>query len=306
MASETTEPVRGYTQCPSCLTIFRVEAAQLLSAGGRARCGLCGYGFDAAARWRSNLPRPIQRRPAIQPAPLRPAPTPQSGGLVRGDRDAQPVPVEAGSPATRTDRDRAAAHHEQAASGAALSQAGAADPDPVSPKAPPWQVISDAELEAGGQRRLWPGLVAIGVLAVSLSGQLAWFHRHTLAERASVRPWLELVCEYAPCELPPMRRPEAVSVVERVITEHPDRNQALVLTATITNTADAGQPWPQLGLRLSALNGDIIARHWLAPATYRANPSAGDDVMRPGKHYALRVVFARPEREVAGFELAFR
>jgi hypothetical protein len=97
-----------------------------------------------------------------------------------------------------------------------------------------------------------------------------------------------------------------VSVVERVITEHPEREQALVLTATISNTADAAQPWPQLGLRLSALNGDIIARHWFGPASYRAAPRSGDGLMRPGKHYAVRVVFGRPEREVAGFELAFR
>lgn len=39
-----------YTQCPECLTAFRVTAALLQQASGRVRCGGCGQAFSALER----------------------------------------------------------------------------------------------------------------------------------------------------------------------------------------------------------------------------------------------------------------
>jgi predicted Zn finger-like uncharacterized protein len=39
-----------YSQCPECLTRFRVTAAALRAAHGTVRCGRCGIAFDALAR----------------------------------------------------------------------------------------------------------------------------------------------------------------------------------------------------------------------------------------------------------------
>lgn len=45
-----------YSQCPDCLTRFRVTAASLRAAGGTVRCGRCGSAFDALARLSDTLP----------------------------------------------------------------------------------------------------------------------------------------------------------------------------------------------------------------------------------------------------------
>jgi predicted Zn finger-like uncharacterized protein len=45
-----------YSQCPECLTRFRVMAAALRSAHGTVRCGRCGSAFDALLRLTDTLP----------------------------------------------------------------------------------------------------------------------------------------------------------------------------------------------------------------------------------------------------------
>ena len=44
-----------YSQCPECLTRFRVPAAALRAAHGTVRCGRCGSAFDALPRLSDTL-----------------------------------------------------------------------------------------------------------------------------------------------------------------------------------------------------------------------------------------------------------
>ena len=44
-----------YSQCPECLTRFRVSAAALRAAHGTVRCGRCGSAFDALPRLSDTL-----------------------------------------------------------------------------------------------------------------------------------------------------------------------------------------------------------------------------------------------------------
>ena len=45
-----------YSQCPECLTRFRVTAAALRAAHGTVRCGRCGSAFDALQRLTDAVP----------------------------------------------------------------------------------------------------------------------------------------------------------------------------------------------------------------------------------------------------------
>jgi len=56
-----------YSQCPDCLTRFRVTADALRLAHGTVRCGRCGSAFDALARLSDSIPPPGRHEPA---APL--------------------------------------------------------------------------------------------------------------------------------------------------------------------------------------------------------------------------------------------
>ena len=54
-----------YSQCPECLTRFRVTADALRAAEGTVRCGRCGSAFDALERLSDAVPP----RETAAPAP---------------------------------------------------------------------------------------------------------------------------------------------------------------------------------------------------------------------------------------------
>jgi predicted Zn finger-like uncharacterized protein len=65
-----------YSQCPECLTRFRVTAAALRAAHGTVRCGRCGSAFDALPRLSDTIQDPVPESGPAQPAVL---------GLLPGD-----------------------------------------------------------------------------------------------------------------------------------------------------------------------------------------------------------------------------
>ncbi len=59
-----------YSQCPECLTRFRVTAAALRAAHGTVRCGRCGSAFDALPRLSDTLQETDAGLGPAQPAEL--------------------------------------------------------------------------------------------------------------------------------------------------------------------------------------------------------------------------------------------
>jgi predicted Zn finger-like uncharacterized protein len=58
-----------YSQCPECLTRFRVSAAALRAARGTVRCGRCGSAFDAVLRLSDTLPSDEPASALDEPVP---------------------------------------------------------------------------------------------------------------------------------------------------------------------------------------------------------------------------------------------
>ncbi|MGB7738214.1 MAG: DUF3426 domain-containing protein [Steroidobacteraceae bacterium] len=58
-----------YSQCPECLTHFRVSAAALRAAHGTVRCGRCGSAFDALPRLSDTMQVDGQASALGEPAP---------------------------------------------------------------------------------------------------------------------------------------------------------------------------------------------------------------------------------------------
>ena len=70
-----------YSQCPECLTQFRVSAAALRAAHGTVRCGRCGSAFDALP----HLTDTLTLGPGEHPAPLSTMPLALGGERDRDD-----------------------------------------------------------------------------------------------------------------------------------------------------------------------------------------------------------------------------
>lgn len=62
-----------YTQCPACLTVFRLAVRDLAAAGGHVRCGRCAEPFDAVANLADELPpKPFEQLVSTPPSGIPP------------------------------------------------------------------------------------------------------------------------------------------------------------------------------------------------------------------------------------------
>ena len=83
-----------YSQCPSCQARFRVNAATLRAAHGRARCGHCGHAFDVLDHLSDELPRVPGSTPPVATDSGKPAAKPPTlTAAPLADNEADPAGV---------------------------------------------------------------------------------------------------------------------------------------------------------------------------------------------------------------------
>ena len=177
---------------------------------------------------------------------------------------------------------------------------GQARAAPAAPAQPAY--VPRRPLAAGGARGRWRG-VLVALLTLTLLGQLAWLARPRLATVPMLRPAVAAVCQRLGCRLPPFRDLQAIRVDEARITSHPEYAQALLVVATVVNTAPLAQPWPRLALALTGVDGAVVAERVFEPAEYLPAERQGEGDFAPGGAVEIRLPLADPGAQAAGFRL---
>ncbi len=312
-----------FTQCPGCHTLFRVSRRELAQADGRVRCGLCQEAFDASALLRDRLPPELDqilglemgervRRTVISQATEGTPEPPPPPRLPHGEapRPSRAEPPAAGIPPAIEPEPPAAALPEvlplekspPPASGTPADDSAAGFRE---------QAVLDVEGRLAGHHAQyfpWWGLAVALMLVALLGGQWLYFQRETLAREPGWRPVVATLCGLAGCRLPPVRRPQQLALLTRTLQTHPGRPGAMLLTASVVNRGPP-QPWPQLGVTLRRMNGEVAARRWFAAAQYldvRAPAHTAAQAMPAGKPYPVRLAFLDPGQGADNFELDFR
>lgn len=295
----------SYTQCPSCLTLFRVDVRHLRQAGGVVRCGLCSESFNALASLCDRLPEDLPtdgEGGAAASAPAAPAP-PETAPV-----DTEPAPQ------THAAADTAAVSGTDEATGTAVA-AGATAPEDMREGAaaptPDWGETTRLEVETPapvpprrrGRWLLWSLLSLL--LAAGAGGLWLWPEREQLLQDPQWRPWLAEICALAGCELPLLERPQAVAVLERELAALPDGGGTLRFTATVTNRASETIAWPELVIHLLDPAGRIMAEHRVPASRYLAAAPARQG-MPAGEPVQLAIELPDPGPGAASFEIRFR
>ncbi|MGN7726317.1 DUF3426 domain-containing protein [Luteimonas sp. 22616] len=150
----------------------------------------------------------------------------------------------------------------------------------------------------------WKLLVAIAALALLLVLQLLLADRALLAADARWRPLLSNVCGVFGCTLPPWREPTAFTVLAREVRPHPSTPGALRVTATFRNDARWPQPWPQVRLTLSDINGNAVAARDFSARDYLgAVPAQVELHSGQSASIAMDIVEPGPRSVAFDFEL---
>ena len=230
-----------YTQCPACLTTFKVTPAQLAVRGGMVRCGICSAIFHAEQRR-------LQAKPEPKPADAAPA-------------AAAPPEKEKRRPGKNRRRTGRRRSDKLRLLDKKLAEEA---------KIP---TVTQQPLFARSRRRvavLW-GLGSF-VLLLLLAGQFVYSYRNELATIPEWRPHLVDICLYAGCELRPLRDVGRIELLQTSIAPHPKYENALRIRATLVNRAAFRQAYPRMEVSLTSSAGQIIARRAFAPIQYSETP----------------------------------
>jgi predicted Zn finger-like uncharacterized protein len=262
-----------YSQCPECMTIFKLGGAELAAAHGSVRCSHCNAIFDALPSLSEQLPpEPIGKLPrhATQAAP------PQLDLPVfrpnRGDQGAL----------FADPQDRSRTHERTAAV--------------------PQFTRRHRPRQAGGNGR-W--VLGSFVLLLLLGGEIAWAKRSLWLDDSGLRPMLEDVCANLHCQLPLRRDDNLLQLASRDIRPHPSVAGALIISATLQNVADFAQPFPTVEITLSNLDEQRIAMRRFRPGEYVNDPRSLERGLAPQAKAALVFEVADPGKDAVAFEFSF-
>ena len=306
-----------YTLCPSCKTLFGINAQQLAAAQGRVRCSVCRTAFSALDNLSEHpdellapgrTPKCGERMDAQEPPPGR---TPKCG---ERSLPASLPPATLVLPCTSQDAQEPPPDVSEApvdAASAASVQHAADEFDLINapPIAAEDRLTSDSPAVPVPKRisvtaTLAWSVINLGLIAI-LAVQFVYFNRHDLAQYAEWRPALEDMCQYAGCDLPPQRDITKIILANRELRSHPEVPNALLVTATLVNNATFVQPYPLLQLSLSDFSGRTVAMRRFQPAEYMGKIAGAGEGMLPGRPVEVSLELADPGKAAVGFEFSF-
>jgi predicted Zn finger-like uncharacterized protein len=128
------------------------------------------------------------------------------------------------------------------------------------------------------------------IAAAALPAQYLYFNFASLA-RGELRPWLAQACAIVGCRLPAQSDPARIRTGSLIVRSHPGERGALAVDAIITNLATFAQPYPELVLQFTDLNGAPVAGRRFKPAEYLGGELTGSRLMPVGQpvHIGLEV-----------------
>jgi predicted Zn finger-like uncharacterized protein len=261
-----------YTQCPSCRTTYRITIRQLRNGRGEALCQECQVAFNVLNTLAESARDALAGNPRQQVLP------------VLGSAESVPaMPYE---------RDAARASPDALPSISAPPKAPAKryvawPPDEEPPEVPAWS---------------WASALAWGAGIVMLAGmmlvQVFVFEGDRLLQNPQLRPFLDLACDTLGCALPEFRASQDIHIVSRSL--RPMVDDGLEFNLVIANQSSLAQAFPRIKLALTDSGGRPVQSRVFAPADYL--PDNDLRLMPVGKPFEIRLVLARPQRDVQGFE----
>ncbi len=255
-----------YTQCPACLTTFKVTPAQLKISQGMVRCGICSAIFHAEQR--------LLQIAAKETSETVAAPT-SSKKNKRG----------------RTNKNKSGLKH---------SARHAQSDDALLSDIP---IITErravARERSAWKTALWS--LANLSLALLLTGQFMFFYHDELGRIPAWRPAMTQFCQRAGCELLPLQDIGQIELLQTSIAPHPQYENALRIRTTLVNRASFAQTYPLIEVSLTNNAGNVIARRNFSSAQYLETPTTG--LLTPNVVAMSVIDVTNPDNKAVGYEI---
>ena len=229
------------TQCPICLTQFKVNEGQLKVANGQVRCGACLHVFNAQL----NSLTPSTHSQQLSPSPE--------------EHQAEKPDFEGPAETKKEDFSRGSSLDY-------LSSLSKSDIPTLEISAEP---ITLQAPELVPKRIAYGWLFASVFAVIAIVTQIAWFNRDALYwEYPEYQPLFDQACSNIDCQISPRQSLDQIENQSMLVTPHADYEGAIVVRLIMNNLAEFQQPFPAINLEFSDLKGRIVANRTLQPSEY--------------------------------------
>ncbi len=293
------------TRCPSCQTIFRLDAETLAIAQGQVRCGRCAVQFDGLDNVLEQEPSPLAEAAAAAEAPAHVMTQARHNeNVIAAESEATEAAYAASAqsiePSAETDfpERMIVPNKEPVAGGAAVAPLLSLETIQQS------LLIEDQAQPREGLWRLGGMLLVLLLLALLLA-QWVYMQRVPLYAQPVLRPVLKHFCAVVGCDLPLLRAPERIDVLDRSVREHPRVAGALLANVSIISRADQPIAYPLVVMQLGDVSGNRVVGRRFTPAEYLP---PGVDIrvgMQPGQVVQIALELAEPKLKTVSFHFEF-
>lgn len=298
-----------FTQCRGCGEVFIIDAEHLTLARGQVRCHVCGTVFDALQTLTSEQPMDgddLLLHDVGHAPPLLTRSFQADSDGIHEDEPEEEIELKA------LDEDSLITDHldthwdetgvEQ---DTALEDSDEDTPDFLATEEQTLKAdlpYQDTENQNQSGRKWW------AVLSVVMVGVLFWQAQQALADgrlRLPETDWADQVCATLSCA--EQNRPldlSNISLVSRNIRSHPGRDHALIISASMIKTHSDDRRFPALSIRLSDLDGQVIAMR-----RFQADEYLTDDILKAGfinnTLVPVTLEIQNPGEHAVAFEIGF-
>ncbi|VAW43981.1 hypothetical protein MNBD_GAMMA02-730 [hydrothermal vent metagenome] len=296
-----------YTQCRGCGEVFVIDVDHLIHARGHVRCNLCGTVFDGMETLSADKPHEdedlllhdFDNAPPLLTQAFHAMLVADSVEEDIEDEFAEDIAAELDGIIAEAVADSAADTSEDMSEDSGLPGFVIAEESVVDV---PFVAEKRAQQKPKTSNLLWSGLAAAmlcGLLwqaqAAIASGQVK-LPEHPISER---------LCEWFSCaKAADDVDLNAISLVSRNIRPHPGRDESLIISASMINANESNQKFPALEIKLSDLNGQIVAMR-----RFIADEYVPVDVLRAGfvanTLIPINLEIVSPGEDAVAFEIGF-
>ena len=166
----------------------------------------------------------------------------------------------------------------------------------------PFVVEKDIQKKSKTSNLWWSGLTAAMLLGLLWQAQTAIASGQV---KLPEHPISQHVCEWFSCaKAADLVDLNAISLVSRNIRPHPGRDESLIISASMINANEKNQKFPALEIKLSDLNGQIVAMR-----RFIADEYVPVDVLRAGfvanTLIPINLEIVSPGEGAVAFEIGF-
>lgn len=285
-----------FTQCRGCGEIFKVAVDDLVTASSMVRCSSCGAVFnalDTLSEYKPQMSADLILHEHDNPPPLLTHEFKQS---VIQENIKKPIEHNQSSVHEEIDFDISTEEfdeiqHEEEEKEEEL--VFAAEPD----------FVADSNTSINRKSSLlWFFSLSILLLAVLWQVIKALENGSVKLSEGSFK---QQICAQIDCfSVSRKSNLNSIALVSRSIRQHPGRDNALIITTGIINSDEKVQSFPALQIKMSNLNGEIVAMRRFLPHEYLDSESIKMGMV-PNTLIPITLELQSPGKSAVTFEVGF-